>query len=136
MENIAKGRDEWARSLMMLKFFVQGLKALNQVGHLFSGIGTSGGLAEMGAAAKGTVLVDRAFTVYTEEWTGAIGVGLQFHPARGSHAFGCTERLCLQQRLPHAQPPGLTNPHCLPGGWRHGEPQSHTQHLPQLQQGR
>ncbi len=87
---------------MMLKFFVQGLKALNQVGHLFSGIGTSGGLAEMGAAAKGTVLVDRAFTVYTEEWTGAIGVGLQFHPARGSHAFGCKERLCHRHEGSHA----------------------------------
>lgn len=102
MENIAQGRDEWARSLVMLKLFVESLKALDQVGYLFSGIRPSGWLAEMRAAAEGAVLVNRAFSVHAEEWTGVIGVGLQFHPARGTHAFGCKERLCHRHEGSHA----------------------------------
>ena len=60
---------------MMLKLFVESLKALNQVGHLFPGIGTSGGLTEMSAAAEGAVLIDGAFSVHAEERACAVGVG-------------------------------------------------------------
>jgi hypothetical protein len=48
------------------EFFIECLKALNQISHVFAWIHATSGFTEMGAAAKGSVSIDRTFAITSE----------------------------------------------------------------------
>ncbi len=65
LENISDRPFQRTRPLAA-HFFIQGFETLNKVGHVFSRVHPAGGLAKVGAAAKGPVLIDGAALILAE----------------------------------------------------------------------
>ncbi len=83
--------------------FVERLQALDEVGHLAPGQQAAGRRAEVGAAAEGPELIDRAALVGAERRAGTVRVRLELLAAGGAHALGGEQGLAAGQ---HGGPPG------------------------------
>jgi len=75
------------------QFFIQGIEPLNQVCHLSAWISAASSRAEMGSAAKGTVGVNHAFAIFSQQGAGAVAAIWQFFTPAGAHSHSGKQRL-------------------------------------------
>jgi hypothetical protein len=88
---VAEGRGEGAGAVAF-ELRVDGFEAADEVDDFGAGAGSAGGGAEMGAAAKGAVVVDEAATVGAEERAGAVGMFRERFAAGGAEGARGEER--------------------------------------------
>lgn len=89
----------------MPELFIEHLEPLDEIGDLLSRIRSTRLGAEVGATAEGTVLVDGATPVRSEQGTGTFGMRLHGRTTRGAHSLGRVERFRFRHlRRPPGEP--------------------------------
>ena len=72
--------------------FIEGFHATDQVGHMLPWIGSTGLNAEVRAAAKGPMCIDRAATIRSEQRTRVLLVWRELFLSARSHALSGQQR--------------------------------------------
>lgn len=92
----------------MPESFIEGFEALDEVGDLASGVGSTRFGAEVGATTEGTVLVAGTASLWSKQGAGAIGMGFQGLATRGADAFRRVEGLGFRDQRGFAGEPEMT----------------------------
>jgi hypothetical protein len=78
---------------MVAQGLVQSLHPLNEILDLLPRVGPASLSAEVSAAAKGSMRIDRASALFAQAGTGSVWVGHQLFPPTGADSFRSEESL-------------------------------------------